>query len=1325
MFHAGLLLILPLALLWQVTLGGKTLLPVDTLAQFAPFANSDTRQTPQNGLLLDLVVENYLWQSFAVESLSHGQIPLWNPYIFAGMPFLAGGQASGVYPFRIIFHILPVEHAYGWFLLLHFWLAGLGAYALARHLLDKKPHSHLAALLVGMVYQVGQPLFISSVFPMIVAGATWLPWLILTCDWVIKRKPLLPEKPTRLPWLILGSGFIGLMLLAGHPEIWVYALLVAAIWSVWRTIGQHSQQLFTQPFQPISTLLFLAAMVGLGLTIGAIQLIPQIELQAQSFRTAGASLAEVRGWAYPIRHIIAFILPNFYGSPAQHAWFDLVARQYVTSNLNAYGQTVYTTEWGIKNYVEGAAFVGVLTLVLALFGIASDFRKKSNFPSWFLAFLALVFLAFAFGTPLYAVIYYLPGLSALHTPFRWVWPLSLILALLAGNGLLQLIHTVPKIRKRIASGLALAGVGVLLAWLGLLTNANLADRVFRALAKADYAFPTAQAFVSFLSPQLLWLVLLCFGGAWLIWTHNRWMGAGLVGLIALDLFLANVNFLPAQSASPLHQTPSEMAFLQAQPAPFRISTYTPNGDKPLNANLAWLFHLYDIRGYDSIIPRQYVTYMEALEPQGELIYNRISPLRNPASLDSPLLDVLGVRYILTAEKIDSPSYRLVFSDLLNVYENLDALPLAYTLPSGCSLPLHHFSEQVKTVDIRHTLLVEGQEAPATTADEACTPSAVQITSYGTQEVLTHVKAAGDSWLVLNDSYSLGWKAWSRPLGSSEGQEKPLTIYRVNQNFRAVQIPAGEYTVRWKYSPDSFKLGGFLTGVGVFTVLFLGMVWAWRAFYRADADTDSARRVARNSITLMVMNLLNRAIDLLFAMFYARVLGPASVGNYTTAIVLVGWFEIITNFGLNTYLTREASRDRENAPRYLGNTTSLRLILGGLLFPLFIGGIALYQGRSGQLGSETVWAVTLLAIGMLFSSISNGLGALFFAYERAEYPAAIATATTILKVALGAGTLLMGYGIVGLAGVSIATNIFTMLAMGWLVWRLFFRPRLHWEPQTQRLMLSESFPLMINHLLATLFFKIDVPLLRVLRPNGDVEVGRYGTAYKYLDALNIIPAFLTLSLFPLMSAQAREDKAALARTYQLALKLLVGTAIPVALLATVLAEPLVYVLGGSEYLPDGALALQWMAWSMPFGWINSVTQYVLIALGRQRSLTWAFAVAVTFNLVANLIFIPKYGFLAAAIITIFSEIVEGAVFQFFLYQSLGATSWLKIFGRLLGAAGILIGLTLLGSWVSPMLGIICGILGYATATLLLRVFEPNEQAVLGRVLPGPLKKLAKR
>ncbi len=69
----------------------------------------------------------------------------------------------------------------------------------------------------------------------------------------------------------------------------------------------------------------------------------------------------------------------------------------------------------------------------------------------------------------------------------------------------------------------------------------------------------------------------------------------------------------------------------------------PGTTKTFNANTAWLHGLQDVRGYDSIIPSQYVEYMKAIEPQGQLLYNRISPFYDPASLDDPLTDLLGVQ----------------------------------------------------------------------------------------------------------------------------------------------------------------------------------------------------------------------------------------------------------------------------------------------------------------------------------------------------------------------------------------------------------------------------------------------------------------------------------------------------------------------------------------------------------------------------------------------------------------------------------------------------------------------------------------------------------
>ena len=123
------LFVLPLVFFWQVTLGDKTLLPADNLYQFQPWAayreQLGVPAVPHNSLLSDLVLENLPWKQFIRESLANREIPLWNPYIFAGVPFLAAGQNSAMYPFSVIYYVLPLDKAYGWFTVSQLWLAGL------------------------------------------------------------------------------------------------------------------------------------------------------------------------------------------------------------------------------------------------------------------------------------------------------------------------------------------------------------------------------------------------------------------------------------------------------------------------------------------------------------------------------------------------------------------------------------------------------------------------------------------------------------------------------------------------------------------------------------------------------------------------------------------------------------------------------------------------------------------------------------------------------------------------------------------------------------------------------------------------------------------------------------------------------------------------------------------------------------------------------------------------------------------------------------------------------------------------------------------------
>ena len=1346
----AIFLLLPLLLFWPVTLGDKTLIPADNLFQWAPwshYAEAYNATTPHNELLSDLLLENYAWKRFLLSSIGEGEIPLWNPYLFAGTPFLAAGQHSALYPFSLIYLILPLERAYGVFTVSQLFLAGAFMYLFGRALGMRRGGASLAAV----TYQLCGFMLVSVDFAMILAASAWLPFLLTMIEFVIRQRPALGGRPATLPWVALGAAGLGMQLLAGHGENSYFTLLVMGLYAAWRLGAQVLSQrradsrsrvhLYSALFKPASWLIL---MVILGIGLGTVQFIPFIELVQHNFREGAASLADVLSWAYPPRRIIAFVAPNFFGNPSHHAYFDLFNWQVVPVTVNAFDDPISKIDWGIKNYVEGGAYLGILPLLLAVIATLSCLRRRSKSSGrtsiGFFALLSLASLTFIFPTGTYAIIHILPIINQSHSPFRWVFPLSLSIAVLAGWGIeivKQEVEGLRETKRTILSSLtALSLAGGMVGIIGLVLSRifysrlePLIERTFWGLAGAPGAFPDVRAFYSYEFRQLAIAALTLLAAGFILLLAQRRTGRSLwvplaVGLVAIDLAGATWNFNPAADPTFLEIQPELIQFLQDQPGLWRLTTFNPHGDAPLHANTPWLFDLQDVRGYDSIIPKQYVDYMAAIEPQGELLYNRIQPIKNWESLNSPLLDLLNVKYIITAEQIDLPKLAQVWTgEGVRVYENLAAAPRAFTLPISASLVAADPLEAMTQHDPRNVVVLASSDAARVPRVEPkpASLSPATITHYGSQELTIDVRPGEPSWLILADSYFPGWKAYVREIGGRESDEVEVEIFRVDGNFRGVQLEPGGWTVRFKYSPMSFKLGLFITFMTAVVLVFLSGVWLWRYAYQESAADSTIRRVAKNSLAPMGLNLFNRGIDFAFAALMLRILGAENAGKYYLAINIAGWYEILANFGLNTLLMREVSKEQGAANRYLINTTVLRLFTGlGAALPIAIYVLTLSAG-SAPLAGDTTLAIMLLVFGMIPGGVNTGLTALFYAYEKAEIPAAFATVATILKVSLGAIALLLGAGFVGLAAVSIIVNLVTMLLLGGLAFRNFFTPR--WKPDwaLQKGMLRESFPLMLNHLLATLFFKVDVLLLerlggKVLMVTGNTVVGWYSTAYKWVDAINIIPSFFTMAIFPVLSRQAEESPKEMMNTYQLAVKLLTIIALPLAVMTICMAHSLVQLLGGSEYLPHGAIALQLMIWSIPLGWINSVTNYVLIALGRQRVLTRAFVVGVGFNLVANAIFLPRYDYRATAIIAILSELVLLVAFYRYLRPALGPVPWLEILWRPAAAAGAMAAVTWAGFQVHWVLGIAAGLLAYAAGLALLRVLTPTERKLLTGILP---------
>ena len=1418
------LFILPL--LWFApvlfpALTGRTLLPYDNLYAFEPWRSLQPNLIPHNELLSDLVLENAVWKLHIRRTLADGQLPLWNPQIFTGLPFLAAGQASVFYPLSVLFYVLPLGAAYAWFTALQIGLAGVNMYVLGRVLRLQRP----AALLSGAVFMFSGFLIVSVVFTMFIAAAVWLPLILAIVEVIVRKqeeKGVASYSP--IPYVALGAAAIGLTALAGHPELIYYTMLVTGAYSLvrlpaaWRAIRRAATPGASRAVSPFWRVAMLGAwllvMAVLGVALGAIQLIPLLELLPHNFRAGSATLEQVTGWAWrPSRQVLSFWLPDVFGNPSHHRWIDLWTRQWTPATTNALGEPAHTIFWGIKNYVEGGNYLSIAAWLLAAVAVLSgllrrlrprlsggqaETARKVDVPRpvhlWFFAALAPISLLFAFGTPLYALLFYgLPGWNQLHSPFRWVFPFTVSMALLAGMGLHELLALAAgsidgrgrdwprRLARAVVALIGLAGFAALaLVALSLLRAEPfiaLGQRLVDGSDLAQMAFRDGRMFWSYQAMNLArfgLFALFSAGPAWMLLrrgtapTAGRLWAAALIVVVIADLFVAHGRFNPAADValSPLNPDaqPPVVRFLNEREArtdgeivPWRFTTFNAPGEKTFNANAGMYYGWHDVRGYDSIIPGQYAALMGRIAPQdNELLYNRIAPLYAQqggdvyAVLDNPLLDLLNVKYILTEHTIPNPHWQEVYrGEAVGVYENRDVTPRVFVAPEARVVPAAE--QPLAATNLHRVVFLEETPADA----HALVPAGPQvaearISRYTANDVFVDVNLGDRGWLVLGDAYFPGWKAFVRPFGADEGQERELTIYRANSAFRSVYLPqAGQWTVRFVYSPMSFKLGLYLSFLAGMTLLLLGLYWAWGRFYRPDSAAGDVRTVAKNSLVPMSLNLLNKAVDFAFAMLYVRILGPEGTGSYAFVVAFYGFFEIVSRYGLGTLLTRDVAADKNRTSRYLTNVLGLRTLLWLASLPLmalaafgFWGvGRVDFLDASG-IGSQELLAIGIFAVAMLFANWSDAFSSMFMAFEKMEYPAGLANAVALLKVTLGALVLLLGWGFVGLAGVSLFVNIVAMTWLFLLMRSTLFRPEWRWDWPLQQWMLRTSGPLMLNHLLATIFWRIDVWILRPLV--GAASVGLYSVGLKYLDGLNIIPSVFTMAVFPLMSRYAERERESLHRAYLIAVRLLLMVSLPIAAAVTFLAGPLVWLVGGAQYLDvpltvrllgqtftiqgGSDLALQIIIWSIPIGFVNSVTQYVLIAVDQQHFLTRAFLLGVTFNIVGNLIFIPQFGYAGAAVVTVLSEFSLLFPFYYSVRRHVGTAPWLRIAAPLVGALALMMAAIALVQrmGVNVWLAVAAGVVVYLLALAPLGAFRGDDMALLLKALPlGPLKRVAAR
>ncbi len=1376
---------------WPALFGGLVLLPLDNLWLMPPWFGPPGA-VPHNFLIGDMLLENYPWKLILEQAFRQRELPLWNPYEGAGLPYLGTGQTSALYPFTALFLLLGPLAAYGWYSALHQVLAGSLTYLFLRRL----GVGRFGALLGGFVFAYSFFLTVSYIWPMVLGSAVWLPlalWSVAGLAQAAESGKLGRALVLDLP---LGALAIALSLLGGHLEITAYATFAVGLYALYHAVRLGVGR--ASPPCPLSTeggeggkpsppsppsmergqggearplLRFIVAAglaIGLGVLLASAQLLPFLDALSTNNRQGDTTYQQVISYALPHRQVLGLLMPDFFGNPTAHAYVDLTTFATVPVQRNAQGQPIDTIFWGTKNYVEAGGYVGVVPLLLAVVGIVRSRRRQR----WFFVGLAALSLLLAFGTPLYALIYYgLPFFSQLRTPFRWLYLFDFAVAALAGYGadaITRIQNPESRIQKAgtisgsIAAPLKIgkatmaarsprspfwildsgfwilltAAPAVLLAlsFLARRRSVALADQILARQGELQAAFASGAMLYSYEFRNLaIFAGLLAIGGI-LIWLllgplsprlsptrgegsrtplppgggeaggegarrRLRAIAAGLLLLAVVgDLFCFGMPFASKEPASLLEQRQDVSAALPADLAGPRFASLADPA--VLRANLGVLLGVPSVGSYDTIIPSRFVRLWSLIEAPVDLPYNQIGRLHRLDSLGSPILDLLGVRYILTEAPVDSPFTRLAGQvGAIRIYERPSALPRAFVVGQAQWVPDDAAAfKALGTSGFQPASVVVLEGTPVAGGGGSGTAA---IGSYGLDRVTVRTTSNGSAWLVLADAYDPGWTA------TLDGAATPL--YNADGDFRAVQLPAGSHEVVFHYSPLAFQFGAYLSFLALVILALIITLPFWRPLTGHYAG--QVERVFRNTALPLVTSFLNKGIDFGFAILMLRVLGPRNVGEYTVAIVLMGYFEIFTNFGLNSLVIREVARARDQSGRYLADAVVLRLGLCLLAAPV-VAGVALLG--HGLLPSDpAIIAFLLLTLSLIPSNVTTTLSGLFNAWERIDVPAGVTVVTTLARVTLGTAALLLGAGIVGLAAISLLLNLGLVIAFIVLARRtlpfVLHRP----VPADLAAMLNESFPLFLNNVLVTLFFKIDVLLLQALQ--GSETVGYYSAAYKWVDGVLIIPSTFTFAVFPALSRFAQEKGDGLRAAFDVSIRILLGVAVPLAVLIAFLSGDLILMLGGRSFLPQSSQALAILIWFLPFSYVNGITQYALIAVNRQRFITIAFVIAAAFNLSANLLLIPRYSLYAASVVTVLSELVLMVPFLLAGRTSVGWPNWLNAAGKPALAGLLMVLVALAGARIERYLGLALALAVYLAAIWILRLFAPDEVAVLRRVV----------
>lgn len=780
-----ILLLFALALLFfsPVILQDRTFFAFDTLLTYLPWSSEASTPRPNNTLITDPVNMHYLWHHFIQSCIEQKTLPLWDGANFCGYPFSTGYTPHTNPIVFLCYLIFPLSIAHDLVLWLHLFGTGLFMFWYLKQL-NLKTYSALMGAVSWMFNGYVMVFFEIESVPIL---AFSLPTALLFIERWLKTG-------TSLDCLCF-TGAVAIAISSGQTHLIILQLLFISIYFVYR-YGSTRFKINGKKKHYRRDLCCLGLTVLLGSLLAANFITSHLSFLEDPQRSS-ISFDELfyKTGKLPPKYLTTMIFPDFFGNPASRITFTPRIK-----NAQPY-----------NNYSELCIYTGVLTIFLVSVCIPY-FRRRSLIS--FYTISAILFITMAMGSLLYYPLTRLiPGLS-FSSPTRILFIFGFCMSVLAATGA-DILTTVEDKKKTLILAIWILLLFITVAvsllvqteagikWATSSISWKVSDR-FSFLLQNHFSItspiilkPLLLVVISFLT-----LVSVLFSGG-----KNSRTVFFFMGLLILSFDLASFG-LKYNTASPRELEYPEtdaIRFLKVDKSKFRIISF---GNFLHNSFAA--YNLSDAGGYHSFYPKRYGEFLHLTQygPDAPLPdrFHRWTYFR---TFGSPLLDLINIKYLLLppAATIHSSRLKLVYDKEIMIYENMNAFPRAFWVPSYeyCNSRDASYKKlgSYTSKDFKTKVILESR--PPSDFNQLTSPEVpesrpqIDFLHYGTNRISMSISTDKAGFLVLSDNYHPGWEA------KVDGQK--ASILRANYIMRAIPIKKGSHRVML-----SFRPGGLMAGI---------------------------------------------------------------------------------------------------------------------------------------------------------------------------------------------------------------------------------------------------------------------------------------------------------------------------------------------------------------------------------------------------------------------------------------------------------------------------------------------------------------------------------